>query len=116
VAKLRHISGTVVTPYVASPAARNRFIRSVSPAARTPLRARLPMVNSTPAAIGRESLIMNGTPANGPSGKWSSGVSKIWVAPLTRSWARLMACRAAEATSAALTCPLETSSRRPTAS
>ena len=50
VEKLIAISGTVVTPSVASPAALNRTIRSLSCCATRPSRLRLPTQNGTPAS------------------------------------------------------------------
>src|ERR1035441_10147425 len=54
VEKLITISGTVVSPRVTSPAARNRAIRSVSRRATALRMLRLPSENGTPAAKARQ--------------------------------------------------------------
>jgi hypothetical protein len=56
------ISGTVVSPRVTSPAARNRVIRSLSWCATRTSRLRLPREKGTRAAIAPLSLIRKGIP------------------------------------------------------
>ena len=117
VAKLMTISGTFVTPSVASPAARNRRMISRSQGATAPSKRSLPIVKGTPSATGPEFLMRNGTPAKGPSAAWSSGASNNGIAsafsvPSTAP----IASRAAATSSASLTSPARSRSRRPTAS
>jgi hypothetical protein len=88
VEKLITISGTVVSPRVTSPAARNRAIRSVSRRATALRMLRLPSENGTPAAIGPLSLIRNGTPASGPSAaRESAGENSRSARPFTAAFA-----------------------------
>ncbi|GAA0375582.1 hypothetical protein GCM10009530_27610 [Microbispora corallina] len=117
VAKSTAISGTVVTPSTARPAALNLRITPVSCRATTPRRARLPIVNGTPSATGPWSLMRNGTPDSGPSSAWSSARSNTGVAsPLRRASAHSRAALAAVSTSAAVTSPARMRSRSPAAS
>ena len=117
VAKLITISGTFVTPSVASPAARNRRMISRSQGATAPSKRSLPIVKGTPSATGPEFLMRNGTPAKGPSAAWSSGASNNGIAsafsvPSTAP----IASRAAATSSASLTSPRGAGPAAPTAS
>jgi hypothetical protein len=80
------------------------------------LSARLPTLNSTPAAIG-PSLSRNGTPPNGPLSSCASGASNSGCAnPCSTASALASAVRATACTSTALTSPRAISSRTPAAS
>ena len=113
VEKLSPISGIVVMPSVASPAALNRVIRSWSRWATAPRMLRLPKKNGIPSAIGM-SLMRKGTPANGPSAACSSADPYSGMArPFTSAFAASRAWRATVSTSAGLTSPALISSRSP---
>ena len=74
-------SGLFVRPAITSPAARWRLTSVVSASAMTcaSMNATLPLLIRCPAYVAKRSLMRNGTPRNGPSGRSAlAAVSRAW--------------------------------------
>ena len=111
------ISGVLVRPNVARPAARNCVIRWESSAATWPAPRRLPASLRRPAMVTATSLIRNGTPANGAA--WSMAVRSAGHSSTTALICGLTAAQArwaASCNSAADTAPWRSSWASPSPS